>query len=192
MDLKSKLISAAIAAALSFVVSLSVTLYSERSPELTYESFSSKSLTMNNEKRNVLNYRIDNNGRKEAEKVEVAFKYKEGMIVKEYSISLSSEAIEYKVDDKMQDGIKVVFPILNPTESATFSFITANDKGFIDIGLRAKGEVGKKKDRKTIQRKEARFLILYGLVISFFTAGLIFLIMYFISPSEKDASNCSS
>jgi hypothetical protein len=79
MDLRSKFISASIVAALSFVVSLSVALYSERSPELTYETFSSKSLTIDNEKRNVLNYRIDNNGRKEAEKVEVAFKYKNGV-----------------------------------------------------------------------------------------------------------------
>lgn len=121
MDLRSKFISASIVAALSFVVSLSVTLYSERLPELTYETFSSKSLMPNNGKRNVLNYRINNNGRKEAEKVEVAFKYQNGMMVKDFSISLSSEAIEYEVVERKASGIKVVFPVL-PNGKCNFFF----------------------------------------------------------------------
>jgi hypothetical protein len=114
------------------------------------------------------------------------------MIVKNFSISLSSEAIEYKVVERKTNGIKVVFPILNPTESATFSFITLSDKGYIDIGLRAKGEVGREKDRKNIQRKEARFLILYGIVISFFAVGMVFFLLYLMNPMEKDASNMAN
>jgi len=185
MDLKNKFISASIVAALSFVVSLSVTLYSERTPELTYEYFSTTSFTINQGKRNLLNYRIDNNGRKEAEKVEVALKYKNGMIVKDFSINLSSEAIEYEVVERKTNGIKVIFPILNPTESATFSFVTLNEKGYIDIGLRAKGEVGREKGRKNIQRNEFKFLILYGVVICFFTMGMVFFLLFLLTPNEK-------
>lgn len=193
MDLKNKFISASIVAALSFVVSLSVTLYSERTPELTYEYFSTTSFTINQGKRNLLNYRIDNNGRKEAEKVEVALKYKNGMIVKDFSINLSSEAIEYEVVERKTNGIKVIFPILNPTESATFSFVTLNEKGYIDIGLRAKGEVGREKGRKNIQRNEFKFLILYGVVICFFTMGMVFFLLFLLTPNEKkDASNITN
>jgi hypothetical protein len=190
MEIKNKFISAAIVAGLSFVVSLSVTMYSERSPKLTYELFSSDSFDLNNKKRSVSSFRIENNGRKEAESVEVAFKYKEGMTVMDKSIILSSEAIVYKVAENTEAGMKLHLPILNPTESITISFVGSGDKGFIDVGLRAKGEVGKKKDIRNIQRKEVKFLVLYGLVIIFLTAGFIFLVLYFISPVEKkDISN---
>lgn len=192
MDLRTKFISAAIAAALSFVVSILVTLYSERSPELTYELSLSK-LVKNKEKiRNIINYRIDNVGRKEAEKVEIAFKYRNGIIVKDFSVSLSSEVIEYEIVNNKENLIKAVLPLLNPTESITFSFTTLNDEGYIDIGLRAKGEVGKEKDRRNIERKEARFLILYGIIISSFTMGMVFLLLYFIGPPEEEKSNIAN
>jgi hypothetical protein len=67
-----------------------------------------------------------------------------------------------------------------------------SDKGHIDIGLRAKGEVGRKKDSKNIQRKEVRFLILYGIVISFFTSGMVFFLLYLLNPTEKDESNMAN
>ena len=167
MELKNKFISASIVAALSFVVSLSVTLYSERSPELTYEYFLSKSFTVNNEKRDVMNYHIYNNGRKESEKVEVAFNYENGMIVKDFSISLSSEAIEYEVVERKKNGIKIILPILNPTENATFSFIKLSEKGFIDIGLRARGEVGREKDKKKYTEKRIQIFDTVKLMLLF-------------------------
>jgi hypothetical protein len=190
MEIKNKFISAAIVAGLSFVVSLSVTMYSERSPKLIYELFSSDSFDLNNKKRSVSGFRIENNGRKEAESVEIAFKYREGMTVMDKSIILSSEAIVYTVAENTEAGMKLHLPILNPTESITISFVGSSDKGFIDVGLRAKGEVGKKKDIRNIQRKEVTFLVQYGLVIMFLTAGFIFLVLYFINPVEKkDTSN---
>ena len=118
--------------------------YTDKAPELVYETFPPAQFATQETQISIYNARVENIGDKEAEDVQVYFELSPISIIQELKIEPSLSSIRFSVTKPSADNIReVIFPVLNHGESASFSVLV--DKGQavpLKMEVRGKGVSG--------------------------------------------------
>ena len=159
--------------------------YTDKAPDLVYQTFPPAQFTTQETQISIYNARIENVGDKEAEDVLVRFELPPTAVIQELKIEPSLPNIPSSVAATESSHIRdVLFPILNHGESASFSVLA--DKGEavpIQIAIRGKGVIG-----HTDQSSDSAFrlLLLNSLAIAVAAVVLIFKLWTTISYDLGD------
>lgn len=156
--------------------------YTDKAPELVYETFPPAQFATQETQISIYNARVENVGDKEAEDVQVYFELSPPSIIQEIKIEPSLASIRYSVTEPDADNIReVIFPILNHGESASFSVLV--DKGQavpLKMEVRGKGVSG-----STDRSDDSLFGALSPVLLTFFALFAGIFAIFIGTTSDK-------
>jgi len=137
-------ITALITSLFSIVVGVLLFNFTNREPRITYEIFPTSSFSGETQELIIQNIRIQNEGDKEAEKVQVVVSFPTSTKISDTNFEASSLALEVNsVPDTSEFKRAYEVPMLNQNEYIRFSFLVENYSGQgIDVAVRGTGVSG--------------------------------------------------
>ncbi len=132
----------------TLLASLPFFYFTNESPDLTYEVFPPSSFVSEQTERTIYTVRAANQGDAEAEDVRMVVDFPNGVKVQDSKVSTSSGAMTYTFEDTSALSIReYAFPLLNPGESAKFSFLLSGSPSpqAVEVDVRGRGVVGQER-----------------------------------------------
>jgi len=163
-----------VVAFLTFAATIAVFHYTDKAPELVYETFPPAQFTTQETQISIYNARVENTGDKEAEDVQVYFELSPTSIIQELKIEPSLASIRFSVTEPDADNIReVIFPVLNPGESASFSVLVGRGQAIsLMMEVRGKGVSGStnRSDDSLFRKLGPQLIVFAGILLGIFFA----------------------
>ena len=173
-------ITALTTAFLSLAVALLVFYFTSKEPRLTYEIFPTSSFSGETRDLIIQNIRIQNEGDKEAEQVQVVVSFPASAKISDANFEASSLALEVNsVPDTSEFKRAYEVPMLNQNEYISFSFLVENYSGQgIDVDVRGTGLNGVLKKVSNVPRPSTLtviIIIIVSIAVILFGVWIVFL-----------------
>jgi hypothetical protein len=159
----------------TLLASLAFFYFTSETPRLTYEVFPASSYVSEQTERTIYTVRIRNQGDAEAEDVRAVFDFPQGARVKDSKVNASSNAITYTLADTSASAREYTFPLLNPGESAKFSFLLSGTPRGMSVDVRGRGIVGVEEEGR-----QKGFMEKYGWYLYLATVAALLVIIFML------------